>query len=252
MIHKFAPSEYRELLSYISSAAFKVIDWKSALAQFYNLSKNAFDQELISRLATHNLQFFSDRIVLEVDSNFKNRKRTLSDKQLAYEVLDIYFSQLFSDRGIFVDLRLGHFERKGEVVHLKPGSFIHTFDKEFRLGMLAIYEGYYLKNQAKMELGLSSVGLTKNSDKRETEEIKRLLFKLFGDADQKEISFDLSHFKTAFSGLFLHLKKTNTRLQSDFLFFGIYLVTLYLALSKLGHPLDVKKCFLTSWKRNSK
>jgi len=78
------------------------------------------------------------------------------------------------------------------------------------------------------------------------------LFSHFGKAGEGPVLFELNKFKKSFHELFLHLKRNDLRLTSDFLFLGIYLVTLYLSMSKLGEPLDVKNGFIKVWERNEK
>ena len=252
MIGQFVPKEYRALLDYISPAAFKVVDWKKALAQFVELSRHAFDKIYVQSLAQRNIKLFSSRVQLK-DSVAPSQSvdRSVGDTQFAELILDIYFSQFFSDHGVLLDLRLKHFENNKSHLSFDPGSFVHIFEPKFRDGMMEIYQGYYRNDPAKMASGMLAVGLVKTPDLDEIEETKKLLFSHFGEVGQGPVKFNLDHFKKSFHELFLHLKKKNIRLSADFLFLGIYLVTLYLALSELGQPVDVKKCFIDSWNRNS-
>ena len=115
-----------------------------------------------------------------------------------------------------------------------------------------IYEGYYFENHHKLTEGMLKVGLITDTNPATVEEIKKLLFSHFGEASDKEVIFELDHFKASFHSLFLYLKKNKIQLSSDFLFLGIYLVTLYLTLSKIGQPVDVNSCFRRSLERNRK
>jgi predicted unusual protein kinase regulating ubiquinone biosynthesis (AarF/ABC1/UbiB family) len=252
MIKQFIPKEYRSLLDYISPAAFKVVDWKKAMAQFLELSKHALNKSYIEDLAQSNVELFSPRVQLrQTEVADLSDAGPLADSQVAEFILDTYFSQFFSNKGTLLDLRLKHFvNTKGHLL-FDPGAFVHRFEQKFRTGMLEIYQGYYLSDPQKMENGMLAVGLVKKPDPEKIEYTKKLLFSHFGEADQGPIEFNLEHFKQSFQELFLHLKKENIRLSSDFLFLGIYLVTLYLALSKIGQKVDVKKCFIDSWERNS-
>jgi hypothetical protein len=253
LIKNFVPKEYRPLLDYISPAAFKVVDWKRVMAQFIKLSKHAFDNNFLQELAQFNLELFSSRIRLKnatLETNVQLAEGDLSNIQFADLILDIYFSQFFSEKGVLLDLRLKHFENKEGSVNFDPGMFVHVFEPKFRQGMLDIYEGYYQNNPEKMGSGMHAVGLIKSPDAPEIEETKKMLFSHFGAADQGPIEFNLEHFKNSFHELFVYLKRKNIRLTSDFIFLGIYLVTLYLALSKIGQAVDVKQAFVQAWERN--
>ncbi len=255
MIKQFVPKEYRLLLDYISPAAFKVVDWKGAMTQFMALSKHTFDKSFLKELAEANVKLFSSQVQLKnlqgtEEMHFEGSE--LTKTQFAELILDIYFSQFFSGSGVLLDLRLKHFENKNGYVIFDPGSFVHSFKTKFRRGMLEIYRGYYQNRPEKMESGMLAVGLIKNSDPAEIEETKEILFSHFGEANKSQVEFSLEHFKRSFHDLFLYLKQKDIRLTSDFLFLGTYLVTLYLALSKIGTPVNVKKVFEQAWERNQK
>ena len=251
MIKHLVPKDYRGLLEYISPAAFKVIDWKKASTQFYEMSKKAFDQDFVSKIADHNIDLFSDNTILAEGDHDARAPQTSEQEMLAKAVLDCYFSQFFSEQGVFLDLRLKHFSVSKQKVNFHPGSLLHAFSDTFRAGMLMIYEGYYLGRPEQIEEGMLQVGLINSRDPQETQETLDLLFAHFGEADQGPIYFELEAFKESFHSLFLHLKQKKMRISSDFLFLGIYLVTLYIALAKLGIPIDVKKHFIASWERNN-
>jgi predicted unusual protein kinase regulating ubiquinone biosynthesis (AarF/ABC1/UbiB family) len=251
MIRQFIPKEYHQLLDYISPAAFKVIDWKRATSQLFDMSKRAIDSSLARGLAESNQKLFPPQVILAGQTPADAvRNETLSDTRMAELILDVYFSQLFSEKGCLLDLRLSNFAKDQHSVRFNPGSFVHTFKDEFREGMLRIYEGYYFGRRETMQDGMRAVGLITSNDPRKVEEIEQLLFSHFGRADQGPILFDLESFRESFHNLFLYLKEQNIRLSSDFLFLGIYLITLYLSLSKLGQPVDVKKSFTDVCGRN--
>lgn len=260
MIKSFVPSDYRALLDFISPEAFKVIEWKTAAAQFIQLTKQSMDSEKISSAAKESSRILAIDLSLKGQNYRSASGQEIDDSKHAgetetrfeHEVLDVYFSQFFSTKGVFLDLRAKFFrtsEYSGTV--FAPSSFVHTFDEKFRLGLLDIYEGYYLSRPKKMENGLLALGLVKNGDPEKIEETKKLLFSHFGDADQGLVSLELTHFKKSFHALFRYLKRESITLTSDFLFLGIYLVTLYLCLAESNQKVDVKKAFLTSWRRNS-
>jgi len=173
VIRNLVPKEYRPLLDYISPAAFRVINWKSAVAQFVSLSKHALENDYLEDLSAYNRRFLSENINLEKkQTDLKSFSEV--DKRFAGQILDIYFSQFFSNKGCFLDLRLKNFGEHEGMLSWNPCSFAHTFEKKFRIGMLAIYEGYYFENSAQMKNGMLAVGLIKSRDQEEVAEISKL------------------------------------------------------------------------------
>lgn len=245
------PKEYRQLLDYISPAAFKVIDWKKAVVQFAKISKNMINQKDAVALAENIAKSLPDTVYCDPMAP-KIKVPAFKNLNLAETILDIYFGQLFSEEGFFMDLRLHHFNRADGGVLWRPSGLRYKFSKEFRTGMLAIYEGYYMNKKIRLEQGMQMTGLI--TDKNNEDYIKStidILLKHFGDANNSEVNFQLSEFRASFHQLFTHLKEYQVSLPADFLFLGIYLVTLYSALEQIGHPIDVKKCFLSAWSRNN-
>jgi hypothetical protein len=247
----FIPKEYRYLLDYISPGAFEVVDWKKAVMQFVSMSKLALDRDFLQGLATFNTQFVLLDILVKSEGSKEGVKPVELDLTFPEQVLDVYFSQLFSNRGLFIDLRDKNFSVINGSICWSPGGFVHVFDETFRLGMLAIYEGYYFDKFDQLKAGMRAVGLIQSDDPSEVNAISGLLFAHFKKADAGPVLFEMSAFQNSFHELFLHLKRNNLRLTSDFIFLGIYLVTLYLSLSHVSKAFDVSRIFRKVWQRNS-
>ena len=251
MILRMIPEDYRALMEYISPAAFKVINYKKAMIQLLKISKNSINQKQVREVTAAHQDLMGDHLRISKLATSEELE-DVDQLKLAEQILDIYFSQFFSLSGCFLDLRLKHFKASKTILHWNPSSFVHRFDAEFSDGMLLIYEGYYFENHNKLTEGMVKVGLITDTNPAAVEEIKKLLFSHFGEASDKEVIFELDHFKASFHSLFLYLKKNKIQLSSDFLFLGIYLVTLYLTLAKIGQPVDVNFCFRRSLERNRK
>lgn len=250
---QFVPKEYRELLDYISPSAFRVVDWKSALGLLLNMGKRSFDKEHMQEIAQASLAYTSKHLTLVEKLEIDTSESTELDAAIGHHALDLYFSQFFSTEHTLIDLRPGCFRMSQQQCHYQPGRLSHEFSTSFKHGMLDIYAGYYLDQPEQLQSGLEAVGLTSQNDSDESKErITNLLLTHFGTADQGAITFSLKQFTESFHALFTYLKSQNKTLDSDFLFLGIYLVTLYQTLAKIPEPLDVREVFKATWKRNHK
>lgn len=243
MFKRFIPSEYQPLLAYISPAAFKVIDWVSALSQLAKMSKNTMNQDLHDEIFSENTPLLPGNVQIHQDLTTQS-----SESEDGEDILDIYFSQFFSEKGILLDLRPSTFSKKEGLLLWNPQLLIHTFSNDFRKGMLSLYEGFYSDNEKKLYEGLYAVGLVARSET--DDEVIRILFSHFGVANKNCVRFEMAHFRNSFHELFTYLKARKIKLSTDFLFLGIYLVTLYLNLSKWDKEYDVKACFERSVQRN--
>ncbi len=249
MIERFVPKEYRDLLDFVSPAAFKVIDWKSLLGDFRAVSKSLFDEEAAAMLLRENQPLLLPAVTMSAEPiDGEDVAKTARTGQL---ILDVYFSQFFSRQGMFLDLRLSRFQRAGRDIVWSPQRLRYRFAEPFRLGMLDIYAGYYFNEPEQMRAGMVSAGLIDgDTSQAGFEETIDLLFAHFGEASNSKVKFDLASFRESFHSLFLHLKTHDITLPSDFLFLGVYLVTLYWGLEQIGVGLDVQKAFQESWQRN--
>lgn len=246
-IKPWIPADYRDLLDFISPAAFKVIEWKSAISDLSSLSSGALFGSSEKEKLIENVQpLFPESVIIgsgkgndEFDPQF-----------LGQRILEIYFGQFRSEKGLFLDLRLSNFSKDKEKYHFTPSNLIYTFSENFRNGMLLTYDGFYLEDDSSLRKGMEMTGLLpKDADEDLFKETRDLLFAHFDTADEQPIRFDIAKFRSSFHDLFMHLKKHDLTLPADFLFLGFYLVTLYLALENLGEEYPVKDCYLASKER---
>ena len=107
-----------------------------------------------------------------------------------------------------------------------------------------MYCGFYHDDEERYERGLSALGMTPDhmSDEKRAE-LKKLLQEHFGEGRQQAVPFSIKKFSKSFHQLFDFFLKNRIRLGGEFLFLGLYLVTLYLALDSLGQEYDVRGAF---------
>jgi predicted unusual protein kinase regulating ubiquinone biosynthesis (AarF/ABC1/UbiB family) len=243
-IKPWIPAAYRDLLDFISPSAFNVIDWKNAIADLARVSSGALlgsdgkdaMKEEVQRCLTENVLLSTVKGTSQIDAAVLGNK-----------ILETYFAQFRSEKGVFLDLRLKNFSMEGDLCNFEPTDLIYRFSDDFRQGMLLTYDGFYRDNEARLKFGMQKTGLLPMEASHELfEETRDLLFKHFDTADEHPIAFDLGKFRTSFHDLFMHLKKHDIQLPADFLFLGFYLVTLYQSLQELNESYLVKTCYLNA------
>jgi hypothetical protein len=119
------------------------------------------------------------------------------------------------------------------------------FDPRFKEGLLKVYEGFYLEKDEEYYQGLQEIGLLRDdfseADKRE---LGDLFKKQFGKGLHEEIKFELNHLRDSIIGMSHFMLNKKVKVSKDFLYLGIYLVTMYSALEKCHSPLPVKDIYL--------
>ena len=228
--HVLLPKLLKEILTNIPSIAFKIVDWKTFLRQaaplMRRMSQKNPDPLILENL--HHLQL----------STF-GLKTTKGEN-----VLRIFFGQLLDPAGVFLDLRPKHFVQIQENWHFRPNNLWVQLNDTFHLSLINLYCGFYWNNHALFDQALVDLGLTKNLSDNEKNELNGLFRKHFGMGDQEEIEFRLHKFQESFYELFKFFLDKQVKLETDFLYLGVYLATLYLHLEELGGKYNVKKIFL--------
>jgi hypothetical protein len=240
------PEEFQPLLSCISPSAFKVVQWQAVLQDAGVLSQRALRKEGVTELAQSLQPFFP----VSVEFDFSNKLGSKSAKGFGAYLLEIYFGQLYCPQGLFLDLRARRFLQIDESHFVfQPNGLWVELKNNFRVGMVEIYEGYYLKKPELMRSGLLKVGLIKRdfTDQQAAEVESMLLSHIGGDPKAQE--FRVKNFTASFERLFQFLLKNKISLSPDFLYLGVYLAGLYLHLEELGGRYDVEAAYLSARSR---
>jgi hypothetical protein len=113
------------------------------------------------------------------------------------------------------------------------------------MGLLKVYEGFYLENDELYYSGLEAIGLLKKdfslSDKKQLGDLFRAQF---GSALTEEMKFGLEQFKNSIIKMSDFLLSRKVNISKDFLYLGIYLVTMYSMLEEMGERYPVKQIYL--------
>jgi hypothetical protein len=236
---KFLPSFFKEVLTHIPTLALKSVDWKGILKELgpvlLRLGKDRLEDskiELLKRDLKSKLEFKQFNSVDVIDEN------------TAKGILKLYFDQLNSSEGMVIDLRSKFFTWEDQKLNWNPSNIWYQMDDKFRLSLIKIYQGFYYEDDQLFSTGLVEIGLSENLDEDKKSELESLFRAHFGQGLNEPIKFELEKFQESFYHLFKFFVDNEVALSKDFLFVGIYLVTLYMSLEKYGKELDVKSAFM--------
>lgn len=241
---RILPGVLKELLKHVPTVLFQVVDWNELVSELPKLSRRMLQKEgYEDLLGLQRDALAAEDIVLTHEP--LDQMNYTPDKKSAIRCLTLYFEQLYSPDGLFLDLRSHHFIAKDEELWWHPSGLWTQFSEEFRQGLLNVYEGFYLEKEELYQRGLISIGLLNPDWSQEDRQKLADLFKAqFGEARTSEMKFELDHLRDAIMKMTDFLMEKKVKITKDFLYLGIYLVTLYSHLELSGHKLPVKDIYL--------
>lgn len=248
ILTRILPGVLKELAKHVPTVLFQTVEWSDLASEVPKISRRIIQKEgyldLVSVLEIKLKEF---NVVLSKESI---KGKLHPSKSSGIQLLTIYFAQLFGSEGIFLDLRSSNFESVDDKLIWHPTGLWTPFSESFRIGLLKVYEGFYLENDELYYEGLEAIGLIqKDWSKDERKKLGDLFRKQFGNALEEEMSFDLDHFKDSIIAMSHFLLEKKTKISKDFLYLGIYLVTLYSSLDEMKIKLPVKQIYLNVKKK---
>jgi predicted unusual protein kinase regulating ubiquinone biosynthesis (AarF/ABC1/UbiB family) len=244
ILMKILPGVLKELTKHVPTVLFQVIEWSEITSEIPKITRKILQREgFVAFLKNQNSFLAPLKIPLLPEIN--TTKKSAWTKQAGEKVLEIYFAQIFSPHGIFLDLRAQNFSvGDGEFIWLPTGLWA-TLNEKFRQGLLKVYEGFYLGHEEIYYQGLIDIGLMDSAWSDEDKKKMANLFReQFGDANTESVAFSLEMFNQSMTRTFNFILQKKRQITKDFLYLGIYLVTLYSTLEKVGSPLPVKQIYL--------
>ena len=240
----FLPDVLKELIKHVPSLMFEIVDWKDLARELSKVTPRLLKKEGYSDFFARQQAFLSAIGVNLIISTSSKEIPTTSDQATGEVILRTYFSQLYSPHGLFIDLRLQHFYNGPDGVTMKPSSLWVTFKDEFRNGLIKMYQGFYYENDTKLEEGLIETGLLKAEwPTGKKDELKSILKNHFAQSLDEGMVFELEHFKNSFVKIANFLINNKVIISHDFIYLGIYLISLYLGLQTIKAPLPVSRIF---------
>ncbi len=246
---RILPGVLKELTKHVPTILFQVVEWSELASELPKISKRIIQKEGHSHLFDKLSDYLKPINVQLTHENLQPEK-VVFDKWAGKKWLELYFAQLFSPSGLFLDLRAANFATDKPTLKWKPTGLWTQFNEEFRLGLLDVYDGFYLEDEELYYKGLTEVGLI-SPDWPDTDK-KKLgdLFKAqFGKASSSEVNFEMGHFQASMFKTFNFILTKKGKITKDFLYLGIYLVTLYASLSETKEELPVKEIYLNMRKQ---
>jgi hypothetical protein len=244
ILMRILPGVLKELSKHVPTVLFQTVEWSELASEIPKISRRIISKEGYDDLYLKQKDLLDPYDIVLTNETLTG-KPIKADKWTGEKWLTLYFAQLFSTDGIFIDLRSQHFSDERPDLKWHPASFWTKLDESFRQGLLKVYEGFYLENDELYYEGLEEIGLLKPSFSLEDKKKLGDLFKeQFGGASNEEMSFNLEHFKTSIIKMSDFMLKKKVKISKDFLYLGIYLVTLYSSLEETKEKLPVKKIYL--------
>jgi predicted unusual protein kinase regulating ubiquinone biosynthesis (AarF/ABC1/UbiB family) len=245
MWNHLIPDKYKFLLDFVSPFVFKVIDIKEALLKLSQFNKGLDNHEYKEAMT----KWLPELLILDKDPSAPLDQKDAQG--FGEAILRLYFTQFQLKGPMSLDLRLARFSNLDNTLAYYPQNFCFHFDARFLSGLSRIYQGFYNQDQALMEEGMLRAKLCpEDANTKLRQKCLAQIQKHFGH-NLGEHSFSLEQFKDSFHQLFCHLKEHNIRIQSDFLFLGIYLFTLYSSLEQTKRSYNVQNLYLNLFKKTN-
>jgi hypothetical protein len=244
ILMRILPGVLKELVRHVPTVLFEAVDWSVLAQEIPKLSRRMIQKEGYSELFIQQQQFLRP-FDIELTSATSNDFSIIHNKAAAEKILTLYFTQLFSPHGLFLDLRSNHFEMNASTLLWHPSSLWTKFSDTFFQGLSEIYDGFYLQNDELFDRGLINIGLCSSDwPASDREELNQLFKGHFGPSVNQEMIFDLENFKSSLIKITHFLLEKKVRMSTDFLYLGIYLITMYSSLEESRVRLNVKDIYL--------
>lgn len=241
---RILPGVLKELMKHVPTVLFQTVEWSSIMAEVPVLSRRMLQKEGYAELADLQKQFLKDLPLCLRHESVAGSGPRPDDARV---ILSLYFRQLFSPHGVFLDLRSFHFSHESDELLWHPGALWTKFSPVFREGLIEVYDGFYLEKDDQYRSGLTKIGLLDPSwPAQDQATIMEIFKKHFGAAQSGEVEFRLDHLRDGIISMAHFLLEKKTRITTDFLYLGIYLVTMYGTLEETGESLPVKEIYLSS------
>lgn len=244
ILMRILPGVLKELSKHVPTVLFQTVEWSELASELPKISRRIIQKEGYEELF-HSQKVLLHPYCIDLTDAQLVQANAPSDRASGEQILTLYFTQLFSAHGLFIDLRSSNFSK--EDTHLKwhPTGLWTKFNEKFRQGLLDVYEGFYLENDELYLSGLYEIGLLKDTfTSEEKKELGDIFRDQFGKAIDEDQKFELEHFKDSIIRMSNFMLNKKVKISKDFLYLGIYLVTMYSTLEQTNAKLPVKQIYL--------
>ena len=239
---RILPGVLKELSKHVPTVLFQTVEWSELASELPKISRRIIQKDGYEELFHSQKELLHPYCIDLTDGNVAPGKLS---KSAGEKILTLYFTQLYSPRGLFLDLRSSNFTE--ETTHLKwhPTGFWTKFDEKFRQGLLDVYEGFYLQDNELYLNGLKEIGLIQDSfTEEEKKQLGEIFQEQFGKAKEEDQEFKVEHLTNTIIRMSNFMLSKKVKISKDFLYLGIYLVTMYSTLEETNAKLPVKQIYL--------
>lgn len=241
---RILPGFLKELSKHIPAVLFETVEWSELASEIPKISRRIIQKDGYEELFnSYKNQLLVEKICV--------REMLSGDLELSHamgeRILTLYFAQVYSDQGVFLDLRSSHFASDDQFLEWHPNGLWVKFDPSFLKGLREVYEGFYLENEELYYKGLLEIGLLREDFSIDDKKILADIFKKqFGNSLHEDIKFEMDHLNQSMIKMSEFMLNKKLKISKDFLYLGIYLVTMYSTLEKINAKLPVKAIYLKS------
>ncbi len=236
ILMRILPGILKELSKHVPTVLFQTVEWSELASELPKITRRMLHKDGYTELFMQQKEYLTPLEINFVHSPF------VENSMDGHKLLDLFFAQLFSPHGLFLDIRSHHFNNEGGEFSWHPSNFWTRFDETFRLALLDVYEGFYLEMEDKYLSGLERIGLIKMDwPEKDKQELAQLFRSQFGN---NEMLFDLEELQQGMIKMSHFMLSKKVHISKDFLYLGIYLVTLYSSLEKTKELYNVKDIYL--------
>lgn len=239
---RILPGVLKELSKHVPTVLFQTVEWSELASELPKISRRIIQKEGYEELFHFQKELLHPYCIDLSDAHVAHNNLTRSAGE---KILTLYFTQLFSSQGLFTDLRSVNFAEIDGHLKWHPTGLWTQFNEKFREGLLDVYEGFYLQNDELYLKGLSDIGLIRpDFSEAERKELGDIFREQFGKAIEEEQEFKVEHLSNTIIRMSNFMLNKKVKISKDFLYLGIYLVTMYSTLEETNVKLPVKQIYL--------
>jgi hypothetical protein len=233
------PPFFKEIFEHLPNNLSDLISWREMLGEVTSLSNRMITKNGVTMAMAEIKPILGNNI--EIVEELPNASLSLADGE---RILKLYFLQIMKLQKMFLDLRPKRFSGNDDKLLWEPNGLWGELDPYFSEGIRMVYLGYYKNDDDLFAKGLEKSRLVNSEwSQQKQQEVIAVFTTHFSNGRGERIAFTMEGFQKSFTEIFKTLVKNKIKLDKNFLYLGIMLVTLYASLSEIGGEFDVSEIF---------
>ena len=115
ILMRILPGVLKELSKHVPTVLFKTVEWSELASELPKISRRIIQKEGYEELYRSQKELIDPYNII-LTSEVLTQGTVRKDKWLGEKLLTVFFLQLYSPFGLFLDLRSTHFEDDGEIL----------------------------------------------------------------------------------------------------------------------------------------